>query len=656
MADAKLNIIINGVDKASGVFGGISKAMGGMATVAGGILAAGAIQQIGTQFIQMGKDSIQSASDLGETWNKVNTIFGEGTGQLKDAVSEWGTQLGQSTQSMLDGAATFGVFGKSAGLAGNDLADFSMDMVELSSDLASFHNTSPEEAIQALGAALRGESEPMRRYGVLLDDATMRQKALELGIIKTTKDALTPAQKVLAAQALIMEQTADAQGDFLKTSDGLANQQRIMTANWKNMQATVGAALLPLMTKFSSVLNGLFSNPVFQAGLQSFIAGLTTLVDQVLAGFPLVVAWFESAFGWLMDNQGVIVGVLAAIGVAIGAFVYTAVIPALLAFITAAAPVIAVMALVGAAAYLLYTAWTTNFGGIQEKAAAVWASVQPALQTLYNWLQVNIPAALAWLANVWQTVLLPAIMQVWTWVQTVAFPIAATLFNWLQVNLPLALQTLSTFWTTVLWPAIQDVWSWMDTVLFPFLEALGNFLSAAFTLVLTALAGTWQNVLLPAIQAVYNFLVDSLKPTFEGLGTWLTDTFFPIISTAATWIGTTLVGAFNGLNTVLGTVMDWLNEMATKLGSLHLPDWMTPGSPTPWEIGLRGVGQALDELTRTHLPRFEAELDFKTPIGAAASAAGGVTNVTNYTMNTYTNQTPRVVQSGFALMRAMSAV
>ena len=85
-------------------------------------------------------------------------------------------------QQALDAAATFATFGGAAGLAGDDLVNFSTGFVGLASDMASFNNTTPEQAIQAIGAALRGEAEPMRQYGVLLDDATLRQKALELGL------------------------------------------------------------------------------------------------------------------------------------------------------------------------------------------------------------------------------------------------------------------------------------------------------------------------------------------------------------------------------------------------------------------------------------------------------------------------------------------
>lgn len=200
-------------------------------------------------------DSINEASDFSEAANKIGAVFGDAGQLVQDFAANSATALGQSRNQALDAAATFGVFGKSAGLAGSDLAKFSTDFTGLASDLASFHNTSPEQAIEAIGAALRGESEPMRAYGVLIDDATMRQEALKLGLIKTTKEALNPQQKVLAAQALIYEQTADAQGDFANTSDGLANAQRIAAAQFADTKAKLGQGLLPVATKFFGMLN-----------------------------------------------------------------------------------------------------------------------------------------------------------------------------------------------------------------------------------------------------------------------------------------------------------------------------------------------------------------------------------------------------------------
>lgn len=201
-------------------------------------------------------DAGQKAGDLSETVSKTNQIFGSGAGRnLEKWAAGAATSLGQSKQTALDAAATFGVFGKSAGKSGMELARFAKQNTSLATDLASFHNASPEEAIEALGAAFRGEAEPMRRFGVLLDDASMRQQALKMGLVKTTKEALTPQQKVLTAQALIMKQTSDAQGDFERTSGGLANQQRILRAQLENTQVSIGQKMLPVMLRLATFAN-----------------------------------------------------------------------------------------------------------------------------------------------------------------------------------------------------------------------------------------------------------------------------------------------------------------------------------------------------------------------------------------------------------------
>lgn len=250
------------------------------------------------------KDSVSEASNLNEEVSKSKAIFGEGAKAVIGFAKGSADTLGQSQQQALSAAANFGVFGKSAGLSGQALADFSTDFVGLASDLASFNNTSPEEAILAIGAGLRGETEPLRRFGVLMDDASLRNEALKLGIISTTKDALTPQQKVLAAQALIYQQTSDAQGDFAKTSDQLANKQRIMTAEFTNLKAEVGQALLPVMLELIGA---------FQKDLLPVLEDVAPKIGPMIASFadvgakilevaiPAISAILD-AVGFVIDN------------------------------------------------------------------------------------------------------------------------------------------------------------------------------------------------------------------------------------------------------------------------------------------------------------------------------------------------------------------
>ena len=155
----------------------------------------------------------------------------------------------------LEAAATFAQFGKAAGLADQDLVDFSTDLVTLSADLASFNNSSPEEAITAIGSALRGEAEPLRRYGVLLDDAALKAEAMALGIFDGT-GKLSTQQKVLAAYEVILKQTTDAQGDFERTADGLANTQRILTAAVGDATAEIGLGLVDAIEAATGAMGG----------------------------------------------------------------------------------------------------------------------------------------------------------------------------------------------------------------------------------------------------------------------------------------------------------------------------------------------------------------------------------------------------------------
>lgn len=216
-------------------------------------IAAASFAAAGAVAVKFGIDAVKSASDLSETISKTGEIFGDSAKDVENFASTAAKRLGQTKQQALDAASTFAIFGKSAGLAGKDLVEFSTDFTILASDLASFNNTSPEDAINAIGSALRGEAEPLRKYGVLLDDASLRQAALELGIINTTKNALNPQQKVLAAQALIFKQTSLAQGDFERTSEGLANQQRILAAQIENVKTTIGTALLPIVLQMTTL-------------------------------------------------------------------------------------------------------------------------------------------------------------------------------------------------------------------------------------------------------------------------------------------------------------------------------------------------------------------------------------------------------------------
>lgn len=289
-----VNTGVQAADKQLKQFGTSAKTVAG--AVGGLSLAFGTVQSV------LGP-AIKAASNMEESLSKVNVVFGKGARDVEKFASSAAKNLGQSKQAVLEAAGVFGTFGKAAGLAGTDLAVFSNDFTQLATDLASFNNTTPEEAVQAIGAALRGESEPLRRYGVLLNDATLKQEAMTLGIYDG-KGALTSQQKILAAQSAIYKQTGDAQGDFMRTSDGLANSTRTLSATFKDLQAKFGAAFLEQAKTATANVNFLaqafnqLPTPVKQSGgaLSDFTGILRKMqnpLNQLWTGLNLLRGAFE---------------------------------------------------------------------------------------------------------------------------------------------------------------------------------------------------------------------------------------------------------------------------------------------------------------------------------------------------------------------------
>jgi len=260
--------------------------------------------------------TIESASDLKEAGTAVGAVFGT----AYEDIDKWATgadqALGQSKLAALDAAKTFGVFGKIAGFDDNQNAEFSKELTVLAGDLASFYNVDPGEAATALGSALRGEAEPMRKYGVMLDDVALKAAATELGIWNGT-GSLTAQQKVLAAHSVIMKNTTLAQGDFIATSDGMANQQRIVAAQVENLSARFGNALLPAVEKILSVITPLLEWLLTTPGAVEIVSIVIGTV--LVAAFSAWAVSIMAANAALLANPAVwviaaIIGALSGLG------------------------------------------------------------------------------------------------------------------------------------------------------------------------------------------------------------------------------------------------------------------------------------------------------------------------------------------------------
>lgn len=210
---------------------------------------------------------------IGEAAQRSVIVFGDAAKQIQEfAVSS--ASIGLSEKAAIQAATRFGTLFTTIGLGKDVAADYSQTLVQLASDLASFSDTTVDDAITALSSALVGEFEPIRRYGVLLNEATLKQTAIANGMRATT-GALDPQTKLVASYLQILRQTTKQQGDFVRTSDQLANQQRILRAEWSNISAAIGGALQPVYRSFIAGLRE--SLPQIKATaleIASFIQGI----------------------------------------------------------------------------------------------------------------------------------------------------------------------------------------------------------------------------------------------------------------------------------------------------------------------------------------------------------------------------------------------
>lgn len=489
--------------------------------------------------------AVDSASDLNESMTKVAAIFGDATPTVVNFASSADRSLGQSKQQALDAAATFATFGKSAGLTGDQLAGFSTSLVGVATDFASFFNTSPEDAITAIGSALVGESEPIRQYGVLLDEATVQQRALKLGLISTTKEALTPQQKVLARQAEIMAQLGDSQGDFARTAEGAANKQRILSAEAKNASAEFGQALLPAYSAF-----------------------LTLMAERILPTLTKLTIF-------LTEHKGVAIAVGIAIGtILVGALVAWAVaaVAAAAATLAAAAPFLLIAAAVAgfiAVMIILPSIVGRNLGAVLGFFGDVFGKIVEFFKNLPGQIVGFLAGAVTWLVQTGIEVLTGLYNGI-----LVAWPLVAAFFSALPGQiLSFIGNLLGWLFNTgrdVLQGLINGYLSLVEQVAAFFATLPGRILGWIGNLI-GLLFGTGQNVIQGLLNGL-NSLIGSVASFFAGLPGrilgWLGNLGGLLFGAGASVIQGFINGIQSWLGSIAGNISSIPSIVRNSLGDL----------------------------------------------------------------------------------------
>ncbi len=220
--------------KAKAGFGGVGKAAAGLG------IAFGA-----TKLVSFLGDAVGAFSDLEESVNAVTVIYEDQSDVIAQLGENSAEAFGLTTTEVNDAAVAMGAFADKIDEA--DPADAFKNVLQRATDFASVMNIDTAEALDKFRSGLAGESEPLKKFGLDLSEATVQQVALAEGII-ATGETMTQTEKVQARYLTIMKQTEKTAGDFANTADGLANSQKILSAKWEEAQIKLGQKLAPAMT------------------------------------------------------------------------------------------------------------------------------------------------------------------------------------------------------------------------------------------------------------------------------------------------------------------------------------------------------------------------------------------------------------------------
>lgn len=533
-----INNGIKDVNAQLGTFGKTAGKVGGL--MKGAFVAAGAAVA-GAKVADFLKDSVTAASDLNEVISKTNQVFGAASPAIMKFASTSATSLGLSKQAALEGLSAFGNFFNQIGIGAKQSAAFSKSFVKMSADLASFNNANPADVMEAFQAATRGEYDSLQKYIPTINAAKVQQEALrESG--KKHVSQLTDQDKAIALHTLAVKGLGKANGDFARTSGGLANQQRILSAQFTDLKAKIGTALLPVVLKVVSFINS------------TFIPALTALGKYVGPIGDKIKSFFDGAG----SGQSKLAPVVN--------FIKGSVIPAVKGIIDA------------------YKNLATTLLPIVQQIVAgfmsKWNTIKPALLSIWNSVKQIITSALSIIQSVVR-IGTAVISAVWS-------KFGAVIIRYLSNSLTNAITILKGAFkvisgvfkvvSSLLKGDWKGAWNGIKQILSGALDIIKGLIKQSFNLIRTVISaawiaikvitkGVWSGIkavisgVLNGIKALVSHIISDVKTTFTAGWNAVKS------ATSAAWNGIKSAVS-TGINAMLGLVKSIPGKVKSALGSL----------------------------------------------------------------------------------------
>lgn len=512
--------------------------------------------------------AVQLASDVEESFSKVNTIFGKSAGVIDKWAKGAATNIGLSRGAALDAAGTFGNMFTQLGIGVDQAAKMSTGIVNLAADFASFHNADISEVISSQSAAFRGEYDALQKFLPLINAANVEQKAMEM-TGKASAKALTAQEKALAVNALMLSGAGKAAGDFSRTSGGLANQLRILKARGEDFLANVGSALLPLVIKgidlfgklggvlkdalapvFTEIAGGVkafiaawkaANGDVTSSGFAGFMEKLANVIRlQLIPAFEKIVEAAKPVVSFIRDNMTAVVA-----GLTVGAIAFTVAFAAAAAAIApvavttgvALAPILALAAGIGVLVAAVIYAYK-NFEGFRDvvdKVAAVvsatvgafvgymigqfgnlvnwvkqfWPQISEAISHVMNFIRETVQFILGIVAALWRAWgddLLRYVMTVWNFIRETIENAIQLIKGIIQTVVAVINGDWGRAWTGIK-NIVGAVWDQIGNIISTAIGAIKGMLGGLASTVGQMALGLW-NPIKDGFRSVLNWIID----------------------------------------------------------------------------------------------------------------------------------------------------
>lgn len=505
----------------TGVLGAVTgRGMGGgLAALAGGFSIAAFM-----------KSGYQEAVNLNEQINKNRVLFG----QSADAVIKFADNsvraFGATKSEALEAAGTFGNLFRASKMSEEQSAMMSTTLVQLAGDLSSFNNVPINEVFDALRSGLVGETEPLRRLGVMLNETVLKAKALELGF-GDGKKTLDANAKAMAAYALIMEQTTLAQGDFARTSNEGANAQRVMGKAAKELAASIMSKLLPIATVAINAMSKAFmvltafikndTNPVLNT-LKRALMGIAIGVGAALAIKTLVEAFklLGPAIKLALSPMGIFLVIAGAIGAAIALM-------------------------------------TDKTKGVKD----IFKMLGDVLSTVFEKVKSVVVPVLAAIGRVIMTYVVPAVKKAVVFIEGYMLVAFNALVGFIRDEVVPAFYLFVAFLTTRVWPAIKRI---------------GSLIADAF------------GATVRGIKAFFSALVPLMQPAIDGVKQ-LVKAIGSLFSGDSSKMGEGAGGFFSGIVTSLGNIVSKIGELLAPVAKTVLAWFKGLFSPANIKMIISGI-------------------------------------------------------------------